>query len=95
MAFDVEGISVLGAQGQKNDSEGHTEQLLIFFVDSDENLISYNTNDLGFITEGAITEIDFGVAVHEYRDAYVDCQPLETTVAAITQYLSGMSAEEF
>lgn len=86
---------VLGAQGQKNDSEGHSEQLLIFFVDSEENLISYNTSDLGFITEGVITEIDFGVAVHEYRDSYVDCQPLETTAAAITQYLSGMSAEEY
>lgn len=95
VAFDVEGVIVLGAQGQKNDSEGHTEQLLIFFVDSEENLISYNTNDLGFITEGVSTEIDFGVAVHEYRDVYVDCHPLETTAAAITQYLSGMSAEEF
>lgn len=91
----MNGTFVLGAQGEKVGSEGHTEQLLIFFVDSEERLISYNTDQNGNITEGVLTEIDFGEAVHDYRDAYVDCQQLVTTEAAVTQYLLGMYAEEY
>ena len=47
------------------------------------------------IDEGVVTEIDFGEAVHEYRDSYVDCEKLTTTTAAVTQYLSGAHAEEY
>ena len=67
----------------------------MFFVDNEENLISWNNTDNLVIDEGVVTETDFGAAVHEYRDSYSDCQPLVTTANAVTQYLTGAEVEEF
>ena len=68
---------------------------MVFFADSEENLISWYNTDTFVIDEGVVTEIDFGAAVQEYRDSYADCQPLLTTAAAVTQYLAGLELEEY
>lgn len=67
----------------------------MFFVDSEEMLISWNNTDVMTIDEGVVTDNDFGVAVQEYRDVNIDCQPLVTTAAAVTQYLAGMNVGEY
>ena len=86
---------MLGAWGEKNAGEENEEQLLVFFVNNEESLISWKNTDTFVIDEGAVTEIDFGVAVQEYRDTNFDCQPLVTTAAAVTQYLAGKTVEEY